>query len=98
MEKLKLEDKAKTQNKKDKMLKVISHLIEKFINEEEIFSGVDKNRLMHSISEMVDEMPAEYLAVHEGALEKRIKRIMALEVLSGILDDWNPGQKDDLKK
>lgn len=58
----------------------------------EIFKRVDKNKLFESLSDLLDKLPVERISIPEDMLTERIRKLMALEAMSGILDELTPEQ------
>ena len=76
----------------DELLKQMPGLMDKLIGKDDIFKRIDKNKLLKSLSAMLDRLPVERIAVPEEELIKRIRKIMVLEAMSGLLDDLTPEQ------
>jgi len=74
------------------LLVKISEMIDKITHEEEIFKGIDKHKLLKTISKMLSDISVEWDKISKEELFERIKRILALEAMSGILKDLNPEQ------
>lgn len=74
------------------LLKLASSLAEELVSDKNIFKKIDKDRFFKYLSIMIDKLPLEQVSVNREDLTKRIEKIMALEVMSGILDDLTPEQ------
>lgn len=70
----------------------ISKMIDKITHEEELFKGIDKHKLLKTISKMLSDISVEWGEISNEELFERTKRILALEAMSGILKDLNPEQ------
>jgi len=70
----------------------ISEMIDKITHEEELFKGIDKHKLLKSISKMLSDISVEWSEIPDKELFERTKRILALEAMSGILKELNPEQ------
>jgi len=70
----------------------ISKMIDKITQEERLFKGINKHKLLKDISEMLGDTSVELSEISDEELLERIKRILTLEVMSGILRDLNPEQ------
>ncbi len=79
------------------VLKSASKLIDKLIGEEDIFQRINRDKFSESLFRIMKKIPSEQLLVSEDELAKRIKKIMFLEVMSGILDELTPKQRDDFE-
>ena len=69
----------------------ISRIIEQLQSEEEIFKDIDKNEILKTINESslnLSNIPNEELV-------KRIKGVLAIEAMSGLLKDWS---KEEIKE
>jgi len=73
-----------------KVLEKMSRICDKIILEESSFRGVDKTKLLRTISEILNEIPSEQLNIREEELFERIRGVLALEVVSGILNELTP--------
>lgn len=70
----------------------ISKLIEKIIYKDELFKGIDKHKLLKTISKMLSGISVELDEISDEELFERIKRILLLEAMSGILKDLDSQQ------
>ncbi len=79
----------------DKRLKYrikISEIIDKALNEEDLFKEVDKHKVIKFISNMTDKGLINLNEIPDEELLKRIKRILALEAMSHLLEGLSPEQ------
>ncbi len=53
---------------------------------------MDKNKLLETVLQMLNDVPIDRDDVSENELIGRIKRILALEAMSGILKELKPEQ------
>ena len=74
------------------LLKLASSLVEELVSDKNIFKKIDKDRFFKSLSLMIYKLPPAQVSVNREDLAKRIEKIMALEAMSGILDDLTPEQ------
>lgn len=81
----------------DELLKSASQLIDKLIGEQDIFQNINKNKLLESLSDMIGKLAPEQIAISDDEFVNRIEKIMALEAMSGILEDFTPEQLDDFE-
>jgi uncharacterized membrane protein YheB (UPF0754 family) len=86
------EESYRRERKRDELLKQMSELMDKLITEEDIFKRIDKNKLFKSLSPMLDKLPLERISIPKDELTKRIRKILALEAMFGLLDDLTPEQ------
>lgn len=80
---------------KDAALSRISAIIEELIKTNTLYTEeLDKNELMQIFSDLLDRVvePEEIISLDGDRLTKRVKGIMAVELLSGMLDDLTPEQ------
>jgi len=77
------------------LLEKVSRICDKLILEESSFRGVDKTKLLRTISEILNEIPSEQFNIREEELFERIKGVLALEAVSGILNELTPEQIKD---
>lgn len=82
----------KRTTERGELLKLASGLVEELVSDKNIFKKIDKDRFFKSLSLMIHKLPLEQVAVNKEDLAKRLEKIMALEVMSGILDDLTPEQ------
>ena len=74
-------------------LQRISKIVDKLIKESEAFKTIDKTKLIEIFSNMINILPSEQLiSIADDELTRRIKKIMTIEVLTGVLDDLDPEQ------
>lgn len=71
----------------------IQDLVEKLIENNSIFDGLDKNKIVQLISRLIMELPDEQLAeITKNDLKNRIEKIMLVETMAGMLNDLSPAQ------
>lgn len=80
----------------------ILKIIDKLQSEEEIFKDIDKNKVLNKVSKIINESSLNLSDVSDEELAKRIKGILAIEAMSGILKDLSKEQieifNDDIKR
>lgn len=80
----------------------ISKIIDRLKSEQEIFKDIDKNKVLNKILKIINESSLNLSDISDEELVKRIKRILAIEAMSGILKDLSKEQieifNDDIKK
>jgi len=59
---------------------------------EELFKGIDRHKLLKTISKMLSSISVELDEISDEELFERIKRILLLEAMSGILKDLDSEQ------
>ncbi|NER36779.1 MAG: hypothetical protein F6J93_22825 [Oscillatoria sp. SIO1A7] len=82
---------------KDAALYRISGIVEELMKNDNLYrEELDHNELMQIFSGLLDEVvePEEIIALDEDRLTKRITGIMAVELVSGMLDDLTPEQME----
>jgi adenylosuccinate synthase len=78
-----------------KILKDISNIIEEIISKEDGFKEIDKRRLLNSILEILDGFTVEQLKIPRSELVRRIRKVIAVESVFGILNELSPEQIKD---
>jgi len=77
--------------KEDIILPNISNIIDELTKENETFKEINKEKLMNFLSNIIKKLPnLQVESITQTDLRQRIKKIMFVEVLSGILSDLNP--------
>jgi len=74
------------------VLQNISRICDKLISEEEVFKEIDKSKLLKEISEMLEEIPLQQMKISECELSERIRKILVVETVFGVVKDLNPQQ------
>ena len=69
----------------------ISRIIEQLQSEEEVFKDIDKNKIF----KIINESSLNLSDISENELVKRIKGVLAIETMSGLLKDLS---EDELKE
>ncbi|MBZ8180000.1 hypothetical protein [Oscillatoria salina] len=70
-----------------KNLEIVEELLEK----DNLFKNLNKNELRKIFTQTLDEVsPEEIISLDNEDLRTRVDRIMAIELLSGMLDDLTP--------
>lgn len=77
---------------KDHLFMSIERILDSLLTEEELFNTVDKNKILELIKETINKIPENEIPLSEEELTKRIRKILALEAMSGILEDLTPEQ------
>jgi len=71
----------------------IQDLVEELIENNSIFDGLDKNKIVQLISRLIMELHDEQLAeIAKNDLKNRIEKIMLVETMAGMLNDLSPAQ------
>ncbi|HOC52662.1 MAG TPA: hypothetical protein PKJ39_02915 [Caldisericia bacterium] len=76
----------------EKLLNKISKIIDRLQSEQEIFKDIDKNKVLNKVSKIINESSLNLSDVSDEELAKRIKGILALEAMSGLLKELNREQ------
>ncbi|GGA44191.1 hypothetical protein [Okeania sp. KiyG1] len=80
---------------KNTALKRISEAIDQVMESKSIYQELDKNQLIQTFSTLLDRVsPQILLPLNDERLKKRVRRVMATELLSTILDDFTPEEKE----
>lgn len=70
-----------------KNLEIVEELLEK----DNLFKNLNKNELRKIFTQTLDKVsPEEIISLDNEDLRTRVDRIMAIELLSGMLDDLTP--------
>jgi hypothetical protein len=77
------------------ILEDISNMIEEIIHKEEHFKGIDKIKLLNSISEILNNFTPEQLKIPRNELFRRIRKVIILESVFGILNELSPEEIKD---
>ena len=82
--------------KKDVLISRISAIVDKLIQNDTLFQNLDKAELIQLLSTLVQEnlSTKQLRAIDDDELTRRIDRVMAIEVMSGLLDDLTPEQRE----
>lgn len=71
----------------------ISVIVDKLIEREEVFRGIDKAKLMESLWRTIGRLPKGQLeSISDKELARRLEGVMSVEVMSGLLKDLSPEQ------
>ncbi len=71
----------------------VSKIVDKLMNDNEIFNKLDKDKFMEFWATLMSEMPSVQLtSISEDELTRRIDKVMAIEAMSGMLNDLTPEQ------
>ncbi len=70
----------------------ISKMIDKILDEDDegLFEGILKHKLLKTLSEKLMNISFDWDKITDDEIFKRIKQILALEVMSGLLKDLTP--------
>ncbi len=74
------------------LLLKISEMIDKITEKEDIFKGIDKHKLLETISKMLSDISVEWNKISYEEFFERTKRLLVLEAMSGILKELKPEQ------
>lgn len=82
---------------KDAALSRISGIVEELIKSDSLYrEELDQTELMEIFSDLLERVvePEEIISLDVDRLTKRVRGIMAVELLSGMLDDLTPEQRE----
>lgn len=72
----------------------ISNMINKIMEEEKaLFEGIDTSKLLRSISKIISETTIEWDKIPDEVLFERLRRIIAIEAMSGLLKNLTPEEE-----
>lgn len=76
-----------------KVLCKISYFIDEIIQKEKININKTKEEILNDISEILKEIPVEKMEISDEELHKRIKKIIAVESIAGMLNELTSEQR-----
>jgi len=69
-------------------------MINKIMEEEKtLFEGIDTSKLLRSISKIISETTIEWDKIPDEVLFERLRRIIAIEAMSGLLKNLTPEEE-----
>ena len=82
--------------KKDALISRISVIVDNLIQNDNLFQKLDKAEVIQLLSTLVEEnlSTKQLSAIDDDELTLRIDRVMAIEVMSGLLDDLTLEQRE----
>ena len=83
---------------KEELMRLIKNIIQKITSEDIVFDNINKEKLINSLEKNLNKIPIEKIPFDQFELEDRIKKILALELMSGLLDDLTPEQLEAFEK
>ncbi|MFQ6062271.1 MAG: hypothetical protein ACE5J9_03740 [Methanosarcinales archaeon] len=93
------EIKSETSSIEGDVLLRISNIVDKLIEDSEVFKKVDKTKLMEFFSSMIEKsLPGQLTSITDDELTQRIEKIIAIEALAGMLNDLSPAQMEAFDK
>ncbi|MEC4990720.1 MAG: hypothetical protein SAJ37_18465 [Oscillatoria sp. PMC 1068.18] len=76
---------------KEAALSKILEIVEELLEKDNLFKTLNKNELRKIFAQTLDKVsPEEIISLDNDDLRTRVDRIMAIELLSGMLDDFTP--------
>ena len=80
---------------KNIVLERISEMIYQVMKSKSIYQELDRDELIKTFSKILDRVsPQILLPLNDERLKKGVRRVMATELLSTILDDFIPEEKE----
>lgn len=82
--------------KKDAFISRISAIVDNLIQNDTLFQKLDKAELIQFLSTLVEEnlSTKQLSTIDDDELTRRIDKVMAIEVMSGLLDDLTSEQRE----
>ncbi|NMC34968.1 MAG: hypothetical protein GYA36_21315 [Veillonellaceae bacterium] len=77
---------------KEETMRMIERIVGRIKNEDTVFNGINAEKLIRSLEKSLNNIPIQQVPFNEFELETRIKKIMVLELMSGLLDELTPEQ------
>lgn len=70
----------------------MSKIVDRLIEDDEIFRDIDRSRVMKSLSVLMENPPSDLMSISDDKLTHRIRKVMLVEMMSGMLNDLSPAQ------
>ena len=75
---------------KDTVMLRMSKIVDKLIEDNEIFRNIDKSALKESLSTLVEKAPEKLISLTDDELTRRIETVLVIEAAAGMLQDLTP--------
>ena len=82
----------KTVREKDLLLPRISKILDRLIQDNEVFNEADRSRIIESLSDLVEKSSQELIPITDDELARRVEKVMAVEAIAGMLSGLSPRQ------
>ena len=77
----------------------IQKLLDRLIERNTLFEGIDRTSILMFLSELIQEMPVgEVKKLNDEVLEKRLKKVLIVEAISNLFRSLSTEDKEGLKK
>lgn len=87
-----------TYSTEEEVLSLISKIVDKLIEDKEIFKKLNKTKLIEVFSSLTEKMPSEQrMSITDEELITRIEKIMLIEATTGILNELSPEQTESFE-
>ncbi len=87
-----------TYSTEEEVLSLISKIVDKLIEDREIFKKLDKNKIIEFFSSLTENMPPEQkMSITDDELTTRIEKVMLIEATTGILNELSPEQSQSFE-
>ena len=84
---------------KDILVSRIQKLLDRLIERNTLFEGIDRTSILMFLSELIQEMPVgEVKKLNDEVLEKRLKKVLIVEAISNLFRSLSTEDKEGLKK
>jgi uncharacterized protein YjgD (DUF1641 family) len=89
----KIKDTNKISDEKNRYLNRISEIVDQLIKLNDVFKELNKKKLMDHLLTLIEKVPQdEFSSITDNELTRRIDKVMAVEAMSGMLNDLTPEQ------
>ena len=78
--------------RKTLLLQKISDIIKKLKKDESVFRNINEHKVLKTISNILDNVLVDWDNISDKELIERVKKLLALEVMSGLLEGLSPGE------
>ena len=72
----------------------MSRIVDKLIEDDEIFREIDRAKMLETLSTLMENPPPDLTSISDDKLTQRIRNVMLVEVMSGMLKDLSPAQME----
>ena len=75
----------------------VSKITKNIIAENKELKGIDDITVINNIKKIINDVPIEFLQVTDDELERRLRKILAVESISGLLSNLTDKQRQDFR-
>lgn len=82
----------------EEVLSRISKIVDKLVEDNEIFKKLDKTELVEFLSSLMEKLPPEQrMSVTDDELTDRIEKVMLIEATVEVFNEMNPEQMESFE-